>query len=196
MNYLGVDLASRCSSYVLLDSAGKVQAQGDSYGISEKDFVSRLIQYGKLEEKSATETIVTIEDLPHRIPYRISVKEVCRLQGRIVQQADSYGTLPRIMFVQPAVWQRSFEGVWKGGANGARNAAEELNFFAPDLVGDGSHVPFHNLKGKERTKLRNTAKKLMTDYNDAFLLAYWAKKTWEEHGTLMIGAVQQYHTGV
>ena len=196
MNYLGVDLASRCSAYVLLDGTGKVQAQGDSYGISEKDFISRLVEYGKLEEADNSDTIVAIEDLPHRIPYRISVKEVCRMQGRIVQQADAYGTLSRIMFVQPAAWQRSFEGVWKGGVNGARNAAEELGFSAPDLLDDGGHVPFHNLKGKERTKLRNTAKKLMTDYNDAFLLAHWAMQTWQEHGTLMIGAVQKYHTGV
>jgi len=195
MRFLGIDLASRCSAYVLLDSEGHVLEQGDSYGISEWDFVDKIKEAGEIFSSFGPESRyfvnIVIEDLPHRVPFRVSVKEVLRLQGRLIHEIDGYGELDRVFWLPPAVWQRSYDGVWRKGVAGAREAAASLGYEPPDLLSDDVRFPYKELKGKERTKIREAAKKLMTDYVDAYLIAEWARRTHIEHGTLLVKGVQE-----
>lgn len=181
---LGVDLASRSSAYTVV-SNGQVHAQGDSFGKSEGDFVAEVIQTAADYSVQA----IAIEDLPHRIPYRIVVKEVCRLQGRLTHEAKRNYLWDQIFFIQPALWQQSYEGVWRGGEKGARAAAEELGYFPPDLISD-PRFELEGMKGKERTKRRNLAKKLMTDYTDSFLISHYMNSL---DLTDLPERIQQYH---
>lgn len=185
MRFLGVDLASRCSAYVLLGSGGQVLEQGDSFSCSEEAFV-KAISYAAFPD-----VLVVAEDLPHRIPFRVSVKEVLRLQGRLIHEFESESCLDNLVWLSPAVWQQSYDGVWRQGEKGAREAAEALGYSPPNLLDCAERFPYKELKGKERTKVRGTAKKLMTDYVDAYLIAEWARQTYAEHGTLLVKGVQK-----
>lgn len=196
MLIVGVDLASRFSAYVGLGSSREVYFEGDSQGLSEGDFVSRLLGYASLysSEPYTEEIWIVVEDLPHCIPYRVQVKEVSRLQGRLVHEAKYYGLFDRILFIPPATWQRSYEGVFRQGASGARDAAANLGYEPPDLLDGNERFPFQELKGKERTKIRNAAKKVMTDYVDAFLIANYIHDRIEEAGSPFVTTAQLYHS--
>jgi len=193
MLYLGVDLASRSSAFVGVGDEGEVIVMGDSYGKTETDFVHELIATAAEYRLVYGSFVLAVEDLPHHIPYRISVKEVCRIQGRIAHHANYYGMLSQLVFVPPATWQRSYDGVFRQGAKGARAAAEELGYTPPDLVAD-ERFDIMSYSGKERTKRRNAAKKMMTDYDDAFLIARWARNEYlETDVSFPIPTVQFYH---
>ena len=60
--------------------------------------------------------------------------------------------------------------MWKGKAAGALAAAERLGYSPPDLVGD----PRFDADGRKPGEARRLAKKVMSDYVDAFLIARWA----------------------
>lgn len=112
------------------------------------------------------------EDVPHGINRLFMVKSVLRLQGAVMNEFFKVNKLHTMFWLQPAVWQRSFEGVWKGGIEGARLAAEKLGYVGPDLLVEYDHMLPE--KGPERTKIRAQLKKATTDYPDAFLIAEWA----------------------
>jgi hypothetical protein len=188
MDVLGIDLASKQSAWNLMQADGQVYAQGDSYGINESHFVNRLIDTAVDSDVAA----IVIEDLPHRLPFASLVKTVCRMQGRIVQLADDNRVLDRIIFIPPALWQRTFDGVWRGKEVGALAAANKLGYEPPDLLANDPRFELEGLHGKPRAKVRNAAKKSQSDYVDAFLISTWAQNTWAEQATLDVKSTQRY----
>jgi len=157
---LGIDLASRYSAAVLWDGS-RVSAQFDSVGLNPGQFVA------KVAEVAADHRVqeIVVEDIPHHVKWTGLVKKVCRLQGRILAQAEY-----AVWFVPPAVWQRSYDGVWRAGPGGASEAAAKLGYQAPDFSDDPRFEPLAKTPG-ERRRLR---KKVESDYVDAYLIARWA----------------------
>ena len=155
---LGVDLASRYSAAVLWDGS-QVVTQFDSVGLDASQWVWHL-------GGSADGAVVVVEDVPPKIQWAGTVKRVCRLQGRILQAMPK----AEVWFVPPAIWQRSYEGAWRGKEAGAAAAAEALGYSPPSLVGD----PRFEELGRTPSERKRLAKKVMSDYVDAFLIAHWA----------------------
>jgi len=160
---MAIDLASKYSAVVVLEGS-QVIHQFDSVGVGSREFAQQIGVHAK-----RTVHAVVIEDVPAHVPWGGIVKSVCTLQGRVLQELHPE-VLSRTWFVTPAVWQRSFEGVWKGKAAGALAAAERLGYSPPDLVGD----PRFDADGRKPGEARRLAKKVMSDYVDAFLIARWA----------------------
>lgn len=160
---LGVDLASRYSAAVLWDAqGGQVVTEFDSVGQDAASWVDLLCGVAR----GLAKPTVVVEDVPPRIQWAGPVKRVCRLQGRILQALPD----TPVWFVPPAIWQRTFEGVWRGKEDGAAAAAERLDYHPPQLVGDPRFEPL----GKTPSERKRLAKKVMSDYVDAFLIAHWA----------------------
>jgi len=165
---LAVDFAARFSAAVVRDSGGAVLAQFDSFGATSFEFC------GMLADAAVDHDVkyAVFEDVPHGVNRLFMVKAVLRLQGAVMNEFYKVNMLDRLWWLDPATWQRTFEGVWKGGAEGARVAAERLGYVGPDLLTEYEHML--PLKGPERTKMRAQLKKATTDYPDAFLISEWA----------------------
>lgn len=170
---IGVDLAAKYSAFVAVSQSGEVYSEGDSFHREEEDFVSDILDAAEDLHISpgvsaGYSPLLVIEDVPHRVTFRIQVKQACRLQGRIVHEARQRGLFDRILFIQPATWQREF-GVFKAGTKATREKAEEFGYVCPVLSED-SRFSVDGLAGKERTKMRASARKTQSDYVDAFLI--------------------------
>lgn len=165
---LSVDFASRFSAAMVRDSGGTIIAQFDSFGTSPFEFCGMLADAAVDYDVKYS----IFEDIPHGINRLFMVKSVLRLQGAVMNEFYKVNKLDTLLWLQPAVWQRSFEGVWKGGIEGARVAAERLGYVGPDLLTDYDHML--PAKGPERTKMRAQLRKASTDYPDAFLINIWA----------------------
>lgn len=168
---VSVDLASKFSAFCCMDKDGQVLTEENTgKGILAWWIREMLAPFSVFSESQPK--ILLIEDLPHGVPYREVVKEVCRIQGRILQEADKdFRPDAEIWFIQPQLWQRHFEGVYRGGPGGAAAAALALGYEPPDLL-TGTH-------GKDRV----TARKLMTDHVDSFLMGRWFCDKYQEHGS-------------
>lgn len=178
LSFLGVDLAASSSAWCLLNDTTWLVAQGDSWGMDDGVFVQTLL------DRMDQDTYMIVEDLPHHIPYRVQVKDVLRLHGRILDGAEKAGCGDRVVFVDPAAWQRSYEGVFRKGPVGAASVALSRGYQPPDLSAD-PRFALTGLKGRERARRRDGAKKLLTDYVDAFLIASFALGTYLRSGHLV-----------
>lgn len=181
MPYLGVDLAARFSAAVLLDDSGQVVLQFDSWAKSPLDFAGLLAGIAYNHDV----TVVAVEDIPYGLSRQAQIKPPLRVQGMVITFLDVMNKLDDTYFVAPATWQRTFEGVWKGKAEGARQAAESLGYFAPNLLEQYADdvPPLGKEHSKERSKIRGQLKKASTDYNDSYLLAEFARLS-HQAGTL------------
>lgn len=167
-NILAVDFAARFSAAVVRNSGGEVLSQFDSFGTSSFEFCGMLADAASdYDVKYAI-----LEDVPHGINRLFMVKAVLRLQGAVMNEFFKLNVLDRLWWLDPSTWQRSFDGVWKGGPEGAKAAAERLGYVGPDLLVEYDHLLPD--KGPERTKMRQQLKKATTDYPDAFLISEWA----------------------
>ncbi len=88
MSLLAVDLAAKLSAVCHVTPAGTVLSQADSWGRSEDDFLNYLVAPW---HRSNPPTAMVVEDLPHRLPFAALVKQVCRLQGRIIDRMACLG---------------------------------------------------------------------------------------------------------
>lgn len=169
---LTLDLAAKYSAATVLDLSGQVKYQFDSFKKSAIDFAEEVADTAAEFEVSH----VLIEDVPYGIRGQAQVKPVLRLQGVLIKALADVDYLERSRFVDPSRWQRCtdprFEGVWRGGVEGAATAAQRFGYSPPDLLEiHANEIPD---KGPERTKARNILKKLNSDYNDAFLIGQWS----------------------
>lgn len=172
---LGIDLASKNSALVLLDADGQVVDQRDSVGLTPRAWAQQVadVSYGA--------DVVIIEDLPAHVPWGSIVKTVCMVQGRILQALPPQ-RLQDTWFVTPAVWQQSYEGVWKGKASAAATVAAEFGYEPPDVVGATRFLEASRTPGEAK----RWAKKVMTDYVDAYLIAQWGRFNPEVEETTMV----------
>lgn len=172
-NVLGVDLAARNSAAIVLRdgglvSHGEVLDDLDSLRLPPLGFALGITQLGLKHDVE----LIVVEDVPYGISSQAMVKPVLRLQGAIILALAQEQLLTRTVFVNPATWQRAV-GVYGKAKDGARALAASFGYTPPDLLTTHAR-DLAEVNGKERSKRRAQLKKAMTDYDDAFLLAYWA----------------------
>lgn len=160
----------------------------DSCDRSEDAFVGEVCKAA-----DAADWLV-VEDIPHNLGrFDSGMKHVCRIQGRIVHELDGMDLLDRLVFVPPATWQRHYDGVWRAGAKGARAAAKARGYTPPNILADWELSLRLPPTGPERQKVREQAKKIMSDYVDAYLIAAWAQEKLVTHVTLLdVATVSRY----
>jgi hypothetical protein len=165
---LTVDLAARFSACAVVDNKGEVVEEFDSWGKTAFAFVDEIIDTAARHEVD----ILIFEDVPYGLSKQFMIKPVLRLQGIIIHALGMANLIEKTVFLNPATWQRSFEGVFGGKAAGALAAAQVFGYNPPDmLIVHADEVPE---KGKDRAKVRAQLKKASTDYVDAFLMGRWA----------------------
>jgi hypothetical protein len=182
VSLVAVDLAAKFSAACWLSDQRQVLSQWDSWQHSETTFIDFITS--PWAEGLPMPQALLVEDLPHGVGYRTLVKDVCRLQGRIVERMDAFGCSENVVFVQPYAWRNAFPELRKkgGGAPALVTTAGEHGYVPPDLR--------YRLRGEKGEKA--TARKIQTDYCAAFLIAWWAMSCWYEYGTLDVPGTQRY----
>ena len=160
---LAVDLAAKFSGACRMTGAGEVLNEWSSWGMTETNWVNSLAA------NLAHAEIMLIEDLPFGLKLSKTVRDVYRLQGRIIENVHNRmlyawgNNFRKIVFVQPQVWQLHFkpDGMKAGDKVAARRIAlEKYGYSPPELL----HKDLH---GKDR----QSARKAMEDHVDAFMIA-------------------------
>lgn len=168
---LAVDLASKFSAACLMDLNGSVTAEWHSWGLPEGVWVDSLISQAGLAE------VVLIEDVPFSLRISKTVRDVYRLQGRIIENMEKRVFHTRkIVFIPPKLWQDYLkpDGMKSGDKKAAKRIAEEkYGYIPPELL----HKDLH---GVDRTH----ARKSMEDHIDAFLIARYMLEQSQEHGSI------------
>lgn len=180
---VGVDLAAKYSAVCWMGHLGSVIEQWDTWGRTEQAFINLLV--APFRHCPVPPAVLAIEDLPHRLPFASLVKNVCRLQGRIVQAMDDIGMLERVLFVPPAEWRKTFPGLERGtGPDAVIPVASRQGYTPPDLsdrIRRSGHITI--------------ARKVASDYCAAFLIARWALSTWDENATFDVLGTSRYGSG-
>jgi hypothetical protein len=168
---LAVDLASKFSAACMMNAQGSVTAEWHSWGSSEASWVNSLVVQSKFAD------IVLIEDLPFSLRISKTVRDVYRLQGRIIEQMEQHMFHTRkIVFIPPKLWQDYFkpDGMKSGDKKAAKKIAEEkYGYVATELL----HKELHGVD-------RIHARKSMEDHIDAFLIAQYMLEQSREHGSI------------
>ncbi len=179
MSIVAVDLAARFSAACAMSFGNRIGLQVDSWGRTETQFIDVITSPWLTTEPPAA---LIIEDLPHGVKYMTNTKNVCRLQGRLVERMDYYGALSAILFVPPILWRRAYKGLENGtGPDAVVPVAEDLGYTPPDL----SH---RILKAGDRA----LARKVGTDYCAAYLIARWAIGHYQDFGTFDATGTSRY----
>jgi len=187
---VSVDLAARYSAALKINyslppypSEAKVVSGWDSWHPTEMEFVHQICSpFDPANYVDTPPQVMLIEDLPHGLKFAALVKRVCRIQGRIAEVMEQYGQRDKILFVPPALWQRSYKRVADEKWPDAVVPVAQRNFYTPpNLVEEG-------MKAVER----NLAKKVMTDYCAAYLIGIWGLDQLEKHGTFDVDGTQRY----
>ena len=165
---LALDFAAKFTAGIVMDRAGDVKYQFDSFGKSTFEFCEEVADIAAQYEVD----LVIVEDVPFGISRQSMIKPVLRSQGILMKELGDVDKLDVTRFLSPAEWQCHFEGVWKGGPEGARAAAERLGYTAPVLL--EAYEDLIPAKGPERAKVRAQLRKASTDYDDAFLIGRWS----------------------
>lgn len=162
-----IDLAGKYSAYCIVDLACQVLYQASTWQIS----LNRFFQ-GFAHDASPCDLII-IEDLPHSVKFGKIVKNASRAQGRLAQELDRVNSLDKALFIPPQVWQMYYPGVYRTDKNkkNAASTAKSLGYEPPELL-------TKSVRGKDRI----TARKIMTDFTDSWLIANWACSKIKEHG--------------
>jgi hypothetical protein len=179
---LAVDLAAKFSAFCVMPSSGEVLHEEDSFGRSEEAFLDAIT--ANYETNNAE--VLVVEDLPHGLSYTKTVKAVCRLQGRIVQQFYDGGSWQPILFVAPAAWRAHYDGMQRGtGPEAVFDASTVLGYYPPDITA--------RAKGNGGP---SRARKVASDYCSAFLIARWALDMKAKYGTYDVPGTSRYDTAV
>lgn len=190
MNYLAVDLASKFSAGVVLNNTGKVLCEFDSWKYSQIEFAEHCSQIA-LDYNAE---LSMFEDLPYGLSKQAQTKPVTRLQGFVIKAFHDESILNTLYFINPVEWQKKFEGVLRGGPEGARAAADKLGFqqrFPIDMYADDI-PPLGKEHAKKRAAIRANLKKASTDYDDAFLIGIYTILEHKEGTLFDHKGVQQY----
>lgn len=182
MSIIAVDLAAKFSAAVTLNDDGTVADQWDSWQISQTAFIDEVV-YGWSGILAADKPdLLIVEDLPPRVPWMTTVKDVCRIQGRLIERMHRHDALDRLLFVQPDQWRSHFAGLKRGtGPDAVVPVAASLGYEPPDLtdrIGKGEKA---------------TARKVATDYCAAYLIGRWALDYHAEHGHLDAPRTTRFH---
>lgn len=190
MNYLAVDLASKFSAAVILDRKGRVLCEFDSWKYSQIEFAELCANTAVAYDVK----VALVEDLPYGLSMQAQTKPVTRLQGILIKAFHDLEMLDKLYFVNPVEWQKTFDGVYKGGAAGARAAAERLGFSQrhPIEMYADSIPPLGKAHAKARASVRANLKKASTDYDDAYLIGIYALLEHQKETLFTHKGVQSY----
>lgn len=177
MDIVAVDLAAKYSAAIHMSAARQPIHQWDSWQKTETEFLDTITTPWR---SGTPPDVLIVEDLPHGVPYMTVVKDVCRLQGRIVERMNSFGHIKAIGFVQPAAWRAHFDLKQGSGPAAVIPVAEQYGYWPPDLT---------DRTGKGD---RATARKVATDYAAAYLIGRWALDFFDEHGTFDAPRTSRY----
>jgi hypothetical protein len=171
---LAVDLAAKFSGSCLMDWAASVVGEWHSWQRTEDEWV-RLLAYQFSQLDSREDSFIVIEDMPFNVGQTKTVRDVYRLQGRILQHLKEYGYEKYVVWIPPALWQYHFKPL--GMTSGNKKAAKEIatthyGYSPPELL----HKDLH---GVDRVHARKT----MEDHIDAFLIARYMFELKEKHGS-------------
>jgi hypothetical protein len=181
VNLLAVDLAAKYSAACLMTTTGTVAWQIDSWGRTERGFLHELT-VPWTDERLPRPRAMVVEDLPHRLPFAHTVKQVCRIQGRLAQIMDDRGLIDTVVFVPPAEWRKRFRDLKRGtGPDAVVPVAATFGYQPPDLT--------HRIS---KAGDKAIARKVATDYCAAFLIAKWAQFYLAMHGTIDAPGTSRY----
>jgi len=181
MSVFAVDLAAKYSAACLLNHLGDVVWQVDSWGRTEDEFLELLtVPFYKVRHEQPG--VMAVEDLPHRLPFSSLVKRVARIQGRIVERMARLDCADKVLFVPPAVWRKSYDGLGRGtGPEAVLPVAVTLGYLPPDLRA-------RILQAGDKA----IARKVGTDYAAAYLIARWAHLTNQQTGSFDAAGTSRY----
>lgn len=175
---LVLDFAAKFSAGMVMDRSGEVKYQFDSWGKTIFEFAEEVADTASEFEVN----LIIVEDIPHGIKFLAQTKPPATAQGVLWDELNRVDELDKARLLQPAIWQRHFEGVWKGGWQGAQAAAQLLGYTHPDLitVHEAEIPPKAPENTKARADIRAKLRKAQTDYNDAFLIGRWSLDVGDE----------------
>lgn len=180
MDIVAVDLAAKFSAVCWLDEKLHIYQEWSSWRLTETSFIDSLFEPWAITSIPPAQLVV--EDLPHRLPFAGLVRQVCRMQGRIIEQAHRFGNLDRVLFVPPDVWRNHYPGLKRGtGADAVVPVAAEFGYTPPDLSPLATNA-----------RERQHVKKIATDYCAAYLIGRWALDYHAEHGTFEAPRTSRY----
>lgn len=188
---VAVDLAAKYSAAVWMWDHAVVQ-HWDSWQQTESTFVDWCTElFHPNRAMARIPDVLVIEDLPHRLPFMTNIKDVCRLQGRMVERMHSYGAMDKIIFIPPAEWKRHYgEPLKQGTGPGAVvELAARLGYVMPDL---DSRMVINPKTGKPAAGERATAKKVITDYCAAYLIGRWMATCYWNQNTFDVARTSRY----
>ncbi len=179
LTIVAVDLAARYSAACWMNYSGFVLDEWDSWNRTELQFIQQTIR--PFTQDSEPPEVLIIEDLPHRLPFSALVKQVSRLQGRIVEAMDRYDMADKIVFVPPAEWRKFYPALAKRGSGpqAVVPVAEETGYAPPDVSSRGA---------------KTIADKVATDYCAAFLIGNWAIESFKDKGSFDLIGTSRYHS--
>lgn len=184
MSLVAVDLAAKFSAACWMGDQHQVLAQWDSWQVRETTFIDFLVSPWA-EGAMPLPHVLLIEDLPHRLSFIGPVKNVCRLQGRIVERMASFGFEREVVFVPPAEWRKYYPALRKRGSgpNEVVPVAKTFgNYDPPDLT--------YRFRGDRGEKA--VARKVQTDYCAAYLIGFWGTSCWYNYGTFDVPGTHRY----
>jgi hypothetical protein len=152
-----------------MNAEGVVLEEFDSWAKTAVEFITEIVKAAITHNV----LLIAVEDIPYGLSKQFMIKPPLRLQGALIYalncEEPEHKLLSKTVFVNPATWQRSYEGVYRGKEAGALAAAARLDYTPPNMLEiHDSEIP---ASGKERAKVRGQLKKASTDYVDAFLIA-------------------------
>jgi hypothetical protein len=155
----------------MMDLNGSVTEEWHSWGLTEVEWVDSLVY------QSMSADILLIEDVPFSLRISKIVRDVYRLQGKIIQNSqERLLSTEGIVFIPPKLWQDYFkpDGMKSGDKKAAKRIAEEkYGYCPPELL----HKDLH---GVDRTH----ARKSMEDHIDAFLIARYMLEQFNQYGSI------------
>jgi hypothetical protein len=166
---LAVDLAAKFSAMCLIDASGAVVGEEHSWGMSPATWVMMI------SNKSHIPDVVVVEDLPYGAGQTKTVRDVYRLQGRLIVSLEYAGNESKLVWIAPKLWQDYYKpyGMKAGDKKVARAiAVEKYGYNPPELL----HKDLH---GVDRVHARKT----MEDHVDAFLIARYMLEQSQEYGS-------------
>ncbi len=165
---LAVDLASKFSAACVMTPSGHVHDEWHSWGRSSADWIESLTGW--------TDTILVVEDIPHGLKLSKIVRDVYRLQGKIIYGLEANGGTESLVWIPPKLWQDYYkpDGMKSGDKKAAKSiAAEKYGYNPPELL----HKDLHGID-------RVHARKTMEDHVDAFLIAQYVREQAEAYGSV------------
>lgn len=176
---LAVDLAAKFSAVCDMTLGGTVLSQADTWGLDEHQAIDLITAEWTRPNPPLA---MVVEDLPHRLPFAGLVRQVCRLQGRILERMNSLGALDAVLFAPPAEWRKTYPGLERGtGPDAVVPVAARLGYTPPDLTRRAT-------KAGDKAK----ARKVQTDYCAAYLIARWAVTQYAQHRSFDIPGTTRY----